>query len=218
MRPNLLARIALLETPETTRANPRELQRLSYDRARTFVGRHGFNCIVANSEMKSALCRTLCLVFLTLQFSTAAQAYGPVGHEIVGAIADERLANTPTDTKIRALLDGLTLEKAAVLADEIKGWDKKGVDDPRSFHYSAHRNIDRQLRDFRRAFASLVPLHRRACRASAKIPRRTRRPQQMGRSPYDSVLRPGFAGTGVRTKRTKNYQARSTYFACALYR
>jgi hypothetical protein len=75
----------------------------------------------------------------------------PLGHEIVGAIADERLANTPTATKIGALLDGLTLEKAAVIADELKGWDKKGVDDPRSFHYSAHRQIHRQLRDFWRA-------------------------------------------------------------------
>jgi S1/P1 Nuclease len=120
-------------------------------RARTFVGRNGFNRIVANSEMKSARCRTLCFIFLTLQYSTAVQAYSPLGHEIVGAIADERLANTSTATKIRALLDGFTLEKAAVIADEIKGWDKKGVDDPRSFHYSAHRNIDRQLRDFWRA-------------------------------------------------------------------
>jgi hypothetical protein len=34
---------------------------------------------------------------------------------------------------------------------DAKGWDTKGVDDPRSFHYSAHRNIDRQLRDFWRA-------------------------------------------------------------------
>ncbi|MFL6544031.1 MAG: S1/P1 nuclease [Candidatus Udaeobacter sp.] len=81
----------------------------------------------------------------------AAQAYGPLGHEIVGAIADERLANTVTATKIHALLDGLTLEKAAVIPDEIKGWDKKGVDDARSFHYSARRNVDRQLRDFWRA-------------------------------------------------------------------
>ena len=79
------------------------------------------------------------------------QAYGPDGHEIVGAIADERLENTPTAAKIRALLDGITLEKAAVIADEIKGWDKKGVDDPRAFHYSAHRKIDKQLRDFWRA-------------------------------------------------------------------
>jgi S1/P1 Nuclease len=78
-------------------------------------------------------------------------AYGPLGHEIVGAIADERLAGTPTAAKVAALLDGPSLEKAAVMADEIKGWDNKGVDDPRSFHFSAHRNIDAQLRDFWRA-------------------------------------------------------------------
>src|SRR5436189_4438195 len=89
-------------------------------------------------------------IVAALQFP-AAQAYGPLGHEIVGAIADERLANKATATKIRALLDRLSLEKAAVIADEIKGWDKKGADDPRSFHYPAHRNIDRQLRDFWRA-------------------------------------------------------------------
>ena len=81
----------------------------------------------------------------------AAQAYGPLGHEIVGAIADERLANTPVATKIHALLGRLTLEKAAVIADEIRGWDKKGVDQPRSFHISGPRYIDRQLRDFWRA-------------------------------------------------------------------
>jgi hypothetical protein len=102
--------------------------------------------------MESALhCKLLLAILVGIGFIVPAQAYGPVGHEIVGAIADERLANTPAATKIRALLDGLTLEKAAVIADEIKGWDKKGVDDPRSFHYSAHRNIDRQLRDFWRA-------------------------------------------------------------------
>jgi hypothetical protein len=84
-------------------------------------------------------------------FRASVCAYGPLGHEIVGAIADERLANTPTAAKIYALLEGLTLEKAALIADEIKGWDKKGVDNPRSFRYSRHPNIDRQLRDFWRA-------------------------------------------------------------------
>src|SRR6266516_6914271 len=102
--------------------------------------------------MKFALRRSLLLVILiTVRFTITAEAYSPLGHEIVGAIADERLAGTPTATKIAALLDGLSLEKAAVIADEIKGWDKNGVDDPRSFHYAAHRNIDRQLRDFWRA-------------------------------------------------------------------
>src|SRR4029453_18026507 len=89
--------------------------------------------------------------FAVVRFPPLILAYGPLGHEIVGAIADQRLANTPTAAKVYALLDGLNLEKAALIADEIKGWDKKGVDYPRSFHYSAHRNIDRQLRDFWRA-------------------------------------------------------------------
>src|ERR1700675_15663 len=102
--------------------------------------------------MESALCRSLQLAILfPVRFTIPAEAYGPLGHEIVGAIADERLAGTPTATKIATLLDRLSLEKAAVIADEIKGWDKKGVDDPRSFHYTAHRNIDKQLRDFWRA-------------------------------------------------------------------
>jgi hypothetical protein len=101
--------------------------------------------------MRPALCRTLCLVSLTLQFSVAAQAYSPLGHEIVGAIADERLANTPTAAKVHRLLGRLTLEEAAVAADQIRGWDKRGVDDPRSFHIRGPRYIDRQLRDFWRA-------------------------------------------------------------------
>jgi hypothetical protein len=78
-------------------------------------------------------------------------AYGPTGHQIVGAIADQKLANTPAGNQVRALLDGLSLEKASVIPDEIKGWDKKGADDPQIFHYSAHPKIDAQLRDFWRA-------------------------------------------------------------------
>src|SRR5213595_4296952 len=93
----------------------------------------------------------LVAIFLAVGFAAPLQAYAPLGHEIVGAIADERLANTHTAAKIRALLNGMTLEKAAVIPDEIKGWDKKGVDDPKSFHYTAYRKIDMQLRDFWRA-------------------------------------------------------------------
>jgi hypothetical protein len=86
------------------------------------------------------------------------QAYAPLGHEIVGAIADERLANTPAAAKIRALIGGLSLEKAAVLADTIKGWDKKGADNPKSFHVGASQ-IDRQLRDFWRANQPTEDMH-----------------------------------------------------------
>src|SRR5262245_53651235 len=95
--------------------------------------------------------RGILIAFAVVAFPASLLAYGPLGHQIVGAIADERLANTPTAAKIYALLNGMRLEKAALIADEIKGWDKKGVDDPRSFHYSARRNLDKQLRDFWRA-------------------------------------------------------------------
>src|SRR5437870_5889424 len=95
--------------------------------------------------------RAIPIGFAVIVFRISTFAYAPLGHQIVGAIADERLANTPTAAKVYALLDGLGLEKAALLADEIKGWDKKGVDDPRSFHYLARRNIDKQLREFWRA-------------------------------------------------------------------
>src|SRR5438309_7188216 len=79
-------------------------------------------------------------------------AYGPTGHEIVGGIADKLIANTAAAAKLNALIDGITLEKASVIPDEIKAWDKNGPDDPNAFpHYSDHPKIDKQLRDFWRA-------------------------------------------------------------------
>jgi hypothetical protein len=79
-------------------------------------------------------------------------AYGPTGHEIVGGIADKLIANTPAAAKLNALIDGITLEKASVIPDEIKAWDKNGPDDPNAFpHYSDHPKVDKQLRDFWRA-------------------------------------------------------------------
>jgi S1/P1 Nuclease len=79
-------------------------------------------------------------------------AYGPTGHEIVGGVADKLIANTPAQEKVRALIDGITLERASLIADEIRAWDKNGVDDFNTFpHYGDHPKIDNQLRDFWRA-------------------------------------------------------------------
>ena len=94
-----------------------------------------------------------------------APAYGPIGHQTVGAVADSRLAGTDAGAAVGRLLDGMTLEKVSVIADEIKGWDKNGADDPGIFHYSAHPRIDAQLRDFWKAnpptrdLASTTPSH-----------------------------------------------------------
>lgn len=109
--------------------------------------------------MKSGSLRAL-LLGISMAFGLATQlhAYAPLGHEIVGAIADERLANTSTSAKVRALIGGLSLEKVSLLADTIKGWHKKGVDNPKSFRV-ASPNIDRQLRDFWRANPPTHDLH-----------------------------------------------------------
>ena len=76
-------------------------------------------------------------------------AYGPTGHEIVGGVADKLIANTPASQRIYALTDGITLERASTIADEIRAWDKNGVDDTNTFsHYGEHPKIDKQLREF----------------------------------------------------------------------
>ncbi|MEP7015251.1 MAG: S1/P1 nuclease [Verrucomicrobiota bacterium] len=96
-------------------------------------------------------CGPLLAVVVALGLSQSLHAYGTLGHEIVGAIADQRLANTETGRQLNALLGSLTLERASVMADLIKSWDKNGPDDPKSFHYSAWPQIDAQLRDFWKA-------------------------------------------------------------------
>jgi S1/P1 Nuclease len=76
-------------------------------------------------------------------------AYGPTGHEIVGGIADKLIANTAAGEKIHVLLEGISLERASTIADEVKAWDKSGVEDLNAFPHDAdHAKIDKQLREF----------------------------------------------------------------------
>jgi hypothetical protein len=87
-------------------------------------------------------------LFSVIFWAKIALGYGPIGHQIVGAVADEKLAGSDAGKKVAALLDGMTLEKVSVIPDEIRGWDKTGPDDPGIFHYSAHPRIDAALRDY----------------------------------------------------------------------
>ena len=84
--------------------------------------------------------------FLAVAFR--ADAYGPLGHEIVGAMADRKLAGTPPAEKIKTLLDGIPLERASLIADDIKSWDNRGPDDARGIHFRDHPKIEQQLHDF----------------------------------------------------------------------
>ena len=78
-------------------------------------------------------------------FAVSVYGYGPRGHGLVGAIADKRLAtNTTIKAKLDTLLDGLTLQQAATLPDNIKTWDRN----PDGFHVTGHPGIETQLRAF----------------------------------------------------------------------
>ena len=90
-------------------------------------------------------------VLLLFGLVSSSFAYGPLGHEIVGAIADRKLAGTPTAGKIKTLLDGISLERASLIADDIKSWDKNGPDDRRGIHFLGHPEIEQQLQDFWKA-------------------------------------------------------------------
>ncbi|MGI8919155.1 MAG: hypothetical protein ACR2H6_11190 [Pyrinomonadaceae bacterium] len=100
--------------------------------------------------------KKLIFVLLTISlFSANVYSYGPRGHHLVGAIADRRIAkNNTLATKVNDLLDGLTLERAATLPDEIKGWAKCG-DNPNKVGPSktvpASKRINAELRGFVKA-------------------------------------------------------------------
>ena len=65
-----------------------------------------------NARWRHALIATA----LTAAASLPAAAWGPDGHQTVGAIADQLIAGTPTGKKVRKIL-GSTLQTASAWAD-----------------------------------------------------------------------------------------------------
>jgi hypothetical protein len=96
--------------------------------------------------------RTFVALFLISLVSVNGSAYGDRGHQLVGAIADRRLAQDPAAAqKVRQLLNGLTLEQAAILPDKIR--DFKCGATPTGNH------VNRQLQDFVNANCTARPRH-----------------------------------------------------------
>ncbi len=96
--------------------------------------------------------RSLLPLFFSAAALLPARAYGPQGHKIIGAIADQRLASTPAGARVSQLLDGYSLEEVSIIADTIKQWDKPGIDNPRvRVYFSSHPRIAEQLREFWKA-------------------------------------------------------------------
>jgi len=100
-------------------------------------------------KMKHTL-RTILTAALLPAVAITASAFGPEGHEFVGAIADEKLDGT-LEQKIDTLLDGISLADAALLPDKIKTWDRKPPDRANTFHMPDHPGIEAQLVDFWKA-------------------------------------------------------------------
>ena len=98
---------------------------------------------------------TICL------FPVNTFAYGPRGHQLVGSIADRRLArNRAVARKVRQLLDGLTLAEVATLPDQIKSWDDCGSRPPSPDPVTDRTRINNELRAFVAANkCSLRPTH-----------------------------------------------------------
>ncbi|MEP7071169.1 MAG: S1/P1 nuclease [Verrucomicrobiota bacterium] len=89
------------------------------------------------------------IVALALSMPSLVSAYGPLGHQIVGAVADQKLAGTVAGKKVGLLLGGTTLERASTIADEIKAWDQNGAGDLTAYpHYPKTPWIEQQLREF----------------------------------------------------------------------
>ncbi|MBX7157343.1 MAG: hypothetical protein K1X66_03025 [Verrucomicrobiae bacterium] len=106
----------------------------------------------------------LLLVMATFSVSRA-YSYALQGHEIVGAIVDEKLSGKPVEEKVRQMLGDVSLATAAGLPDAIKNWDKDGPDSSRALPVSSNKVLDAQLREFWRAnppttnYNSVIPSH-----------------------------------------------------------
>src|SRR5256885_15755769 len=108
--------------------------------------------------MPFRLGRVVALLFaLTTTFISSTHGYGPAGHQLVGAIADERLAGTPAGEQVKTFLTGITLQKASVIADEIKGWDKNGVGDSQTIYFFSPPKNHQEMRAFLRGNQTTPP-------------------------------------------------------------
>jgi hypothetical protein len=92
------------------------------------------------------------LIALTIALASVSpvRAFGPEGHKMVGAIADQRLKGKATADQIKKMLDGIPLSQAALIPDEIKSWDFKKPIAGKTMLRS-HPAIEKQMIDFHKA-------------------------------------------------------------------
>jgi len=90
------------------------------------------------------------MLVVFLSFSLLVQpawSFGTKGHHLVGKIADRLLAGKPVSAKIALLLDGISLEQAAVIPDQIKSWDQQPSMQP-GWEWSMKPTFRQEMTDF----------------------------------------------------------------------
>src|SRR4051812_10145528 len=96
--------------------------------------------------MKPVITWLLVIVFCAVCVPLQALGYGPQGHALVGAIAEYHVTkNAPAIAdKISEIIDGISLNDAAVMPDTIKTWDKF----PGDTLFADHPSIESDLMQF----------------------------------------------------------------------
>jgi len=110
--------------------------------------------------------KTLIALGVSYWCAGAAFAFGPAGHQMVGAIADARLAGKPAAGKLSTMLGGVTLAQAALLPDKIKDWDDNPPDAADLAKLTSNKKLAKQFLAFWKANPktlnenSPIPYHR----------------------------------------------------------
>src|SRR6266702_1037586 len=88
------------------------------------------------------------LTAVALLFASKAHSYSHNGHYLVGAIADQMLAGTPTAGKRKKLIGTVNLAPAANIPDEIRAWDPDVPKSTKPFKVTKNKKLNSDLKGF----------------------------------------------------------------------
>ena len=92
--------------------------------------------------------QSVILIAATLFLAGSVYPFSHDGHYLVGAIADQMLAGTPTGAKVKQLIGKVSLAAAATMPDEIKDWDPSGRKHNLPFKVTTNKKLNADLEAF----------------------------------------------------------------------
>src|SRR5258706_10284761 len=92
--------------------------------------------------------KSIALLTMALLLAGKAYPYSHDGHYLVGAIADQMLAGTPTAAKVKNLIGSVKLATAANFPDALKGWDPDVTTSSKPFKVTTNKKLNADLKAF----------------------------------------------------------------------